>query len=83
LKNIEARQTSHVGTPFECPMGSPCYKWSENDWTRRVVHGLHKLLPTAEVTYTALMEQTGATDLFKCLGVEEISDKGFPVQRSP
>ena len=67
LKKIEARQTSRVGTPYECPMGSPCFKWSENDWTRRVVHGLQKFLPAARVTYTALMEQTWATDLFKCL----------------
>ena len=80
LKKIMAREASHIGTPFECPMGSPCYNWSENDWTRRLFHGLQKLLPAAKVIYTAQMGQMWATDLLKCLGVEEISDKVFPVQ---
>ena len=84
LKKIVARQTSHLGTPFKCPMGSPCYNWLENEWTRQLVHGLQKLLPAAKVTHTALMGQTWATDPLKCLGVEEISDINFfLVQRSP
>ena len=60
LQKIVSSQAPHIGTPFECPMGSYCFNWSENDWTKRLVHGLQKLLPAAKVTYTA---QMGSTDL--------------------
>ena len=31
-------------TPFECS-GQILYNWSENDWTKRLVTGLQKMLP--------------------------------------
>ena len=39
-------------TPFECS-GQILYNWSENEWTKRLVTGLQKLLPNHNVTYTA------------------------------
>ena len=77
LQKIVASQAPHIGTPFECPMGSYCFNWSENDWTKRLVHGLQKLLPAAKVTYSAQMGPTWSTDLLNCLEVKEISDKFF------
>ena len=59
LKKIVASQAHHVGTLFEFPKGDFCFSWLENDWTKRLVPGLQKLLPTATVTYTAQMGKLG------------------------
>ena len=75
LKEIAASNPPPpIRSTFECPQ-SFCFHWEENDWARRLLHGLWKLLPTAKVYYSAEMRLRWATNLLYCLGVGDISHK--------
>lgn len=58
-----------TGTPFESPPDQHIYNWSENDWTKRLAHGIQKILPEHVVTYTADYRLSWNTAVLKCLSV--------------
>ena len=72
LEKIVSGKEADIGTPFESP--SPfTFNWQENDWTKRLVYGIKKLLPQRQVTYTAEMGLRWHIDLLKCLGVGHLA----------
>ena len=77
---VASEEAPPRGSTFECPDGR-CFDWEENDWTKRLVHGLQKLIPNARVVYSAELGRRWATDIFMALKVSNIQN--FPVRRSP
>lgn len=70
LQEIVDRKRGDTGTPFECPPDHHTYNWRENDWTKRLVPGIRKILPEEiEVTYTAESGLTWNRDVLKCLNI--------------
>ena len=63
-------------TPFKCS-GQIVYNWSENDWTKRLVTGLQKMLPNYNVTYTAEWGTQWDKYLLTRLGVKEIGAANY------
>ena len=54
LEKIVHNNKDDADTPFRTP-GPKSYNFEENDWTKRLVPGIRKMLPKSVVTYTAEM----------------------------
>ena len=76
LQEIVDGKKGNNNTPFECS-GHIVYNWSENDWTKRLVTGLRKMLPDHDVTYTAEWGTQWDKNLLTRLGVKEIGAANY------
>ena len=82
LQEIVDGKKRDKNTPFECS-GQILYNWSENDWTKRLVTGLQKMLPNHNVTYTAEWGTQWDKNLLTHLGVKIGSANYFLFRGSP